>query len=125
MLIKGLRQGLGGLIVIGDKLSRPKPMQRTADKQSLVEQQIEGLSLYQLPACPFCVKTRRAMHRLNLPVTLRSTQVGSPYRDELAQQGGKLTVPCLRIEEQGEVRWMYESNDIITYLDQRFGTQAA
>jgi len=29
-------------------------------------------------------------------------------------------VPCLRIEENGQTTWMYESNTIIEYLNQRF-----
>ncbi len=32
-----------------------------------------------------------------------------------------MKVPCLKIEQAGEVTWMYESNDIISYLNQRFG----
>lgn len=40
-------------------------------------------------------------------------------RMELVQGGGKGQVPCLRIEtEQGEVRWMYESDDIIKYIQE-------
>jgi glutaredoxin 2 len=36
---------------------------------------------------------------------------------ELVAGGGKSQVPCLRIEsENGEVRWMYESVDIVRYL---------
>jgi len=31
-----------------------------------------------------------------------------------------LKVPCLKITENGEDRWMYESNDIIAYLNGRF-----
>jgi len=35
--------------------------------------------------------------------------------------GGKLTVPCLKIEnDSGEVTWMYESSDIVAYLEGRF-----
>lgn len=35
----------------------------------------------------------------------------------LMQGGGKTQVPCLRIENiDGEVQWMYESDDIIRYL---------
>lgn len=30
-------------------------------------------------------------------------------------------VPCLRIEEGGEVKWLYESTDIIQFLNTRFG----
>jgi glutathione S-transferase len=29
-------------------------------------------------------------------------------------------VPCLRIEENGQTTWMYESKVIIDYLDKRF-----
>jgi len=36
---------------------------------------------------------------------------------DLIAGGGKSQVPCLRIEgENGEVRWMYESTDIVRYL---------
>ena len=36
---------------------------------------------------------------------------------DLIAGGGKSQVPCLRIEnEAGNVRWMYESIDIIRYL---------
>lgn len=43
------------------------------------------------------------------------------YRDELITQGGRIMVPCLRIEEGGEVKWLYESTDIIQFLNTRFG----
>jgi glutathione S-transferase len=34
-------------------------------------------------------------------------------------------VPCLRIEkEDGSSEWMYESKDIIAYLDERYGIHA-
>ena len=42
-------------------------------------------------------------------------------REELLAGGGELQVPCLRIEEgDGGCRWMYESDDIIRYLEGRF-----
>ena len=34
--------------------------------------------------------------------------------------GGKIKVPCLHIQEEGQSRWLYESNAIIAYLEQRF-----
>jgi glutathione S-transferase len=38
-------------------------------------------------------------------------------RAELIAGGGKGQVPCLRIEtDDGNVRWLYESADIIAYL---------
>ncbi|MDY7218688.1 glutathione S-transferase N-terminal domain-containing protein [Denitrificimonas sp. JX-1] len=120
MIVKGLRNGLGQLIIFGDWLTRPKPQQRTVEKQAEVDEATASLALYQFKACPFCVKVRRAMHALNLTVELRDAKNNEQFRQELLEQGGRIKVPCLRIEEQGGVRWMYESNDIIAYLKERF-----
>ncbi|MEC8080428.1 MAG: glutathione S-transferase N-terminal domain-containing protein, partial [Pseudomonadota bacterium] len=78
------------------------------------------LTLYQFTACPFCTKTRRAMYKLNLPIEKRSASEGSPYRAELQAGGGQVKVPCLRISENGNVQWMYDSKEIIRYLESRF-----
>jgi glutaredoxin len=123
MLLKLLRESLGRVIVLIDWLTRPKPMQRTASEQDKVNAKAERLKLYQLYACPFCIKTRRAIRRLNLPVETRNVNQGSPYRQELEQGGGQIQVPCLRIESEGTVNWMYESSDIIAYLEQEFAIQ--
>ena len=119
MLVKALRNGLGMIIVFISWLTQPKPVKRNEAEQAKIEASLQGLALYQLYACPFCVKTRRAMHRLNITIDLRDIGKQSSYRQELEQQGGRVKVPCLRIEEKGEVRWLYESDDIIRYLDQR------
>ncbi|RTZ61660.1 MAG: glutaredoxin [Gammaproteobacteria bacterium] len=119
-LLSGLRNGLGALIVGIDKLTRPTPLERSPEKQAEVEQQLQNMSIYQFTGCPFCVKTRRAMHRLNLPIAYRDAKQ-SPWREELERGGGKVQVPCLRIDEDGETRWMYESSDINQYMEERFG----
>lgn len=120
MLIKALRVGLGQMIVLGDIVTRPRPQRRSAESQAEVAKQTAALSLYQFHACPFCVKTRRAIHRMNLPIVLKDAKNNPEQRQQLLEQGGKIKVPCLRIEENGESRWMYESNAIIAYLEQRF-----
>ena len=75
------------------------------------------MSLYQLPACPFCVKVRREMKRQGIVLPLRNINQDDELRQELIREGGKRTVPCLRIvNEQGDVSWMYESSDIIRHL---------
>ena len=120
MLVKALRGGLGQAIVLADLLSRPRPQKRSAQGQAKVDGEAAAMSLYQFHACPFCVKTRRAMHRLNVPIALRDAKNDAQAREQLLAGGGRVKVPCLRIEEAGGTRWMYESNDIIAYLEQRF-----
>ncbi len=120
MIVKALRVGLGQVIVFLDWVSRPSKLKRDPAAQARVEEQARGLSLYQFHACPFCVKTRRTLHRLNVPVTLRDAKNNEQDRQTLLNEGGKIKVPCLRIEENGKTTWMYESKAIIEYLDQRF-----
>ena len=122
MLIKALRLALGYIILFVDVITRPRKLKRTAEAQAAVEQAASGLALYQFRACPFCVKTRRALHKLNVPVALRDAMNDPQARQELEQQGGKIKVPCLRIEENGQSTWMYDSKAIIAYLDQRFAS---
>lgn len=120
MVVKALRNGLGMVIVFISWLTNPKPVKRAAAEQADVQAKTKGLALYQRYACPFCVKVRRAIHRLNVDIEIRDIK-NNVYRDELIAQGGRVMVPCLRIEEGGEVRWLYESNDIIQFLNSRFG----
>jgi glutaredoxin len=125
MIVKALREGLGRVIVFIDWATRPKPMTRTAQAQAAVDAAARDLALYQFYGCPFCIKTRRALHRLNVPVETRDAQNDSKHRAALEAGGGKIQVPCLCIEEGGETRWVYESKDIIEYLELRFGAGQA
>ncbi|RMH22233.1 MAG: glutaredoxin [Gammaproteobacteria bacterium] len=97
------------------------PMQRTEDDQAKVNQAVSSLILYHFERCPFCVMTRRAIQRLHLPIEERDILKEPLYRQELLEGGGRTTVPCLRIEQASGVHWMYESRDIIAYLEERFG----
>ncbi len=60
------------------------------------------------------------MYRLNLRVETRDAKRDEAHRATLLNQGGRVKVPCLRIEKDGVVEWLYESNAIIAYLDERF-----
>ena len=122
MLLKALRIGLGQLVVFADWVSRPRKLKRSPEAQAEVERATANLALYQFHACPFCVKVRRNMHRLNLPVQLRDAKNDAEHRQALEQHGGRIKVPCLRIEENGQSTWLYESKAIIAYLDQRFAS---
>jgi len=121
VLLKIFREGVGGLFAFISFLTRPRKIKRSAELQLQAAEKAATMSLYQYFACPFCIKTRRAIHRLNIPVEYRDAQPrDGEYRRELAQEGGQIKVPCLRIEQDDKVIWLYESNDIITYLNQQF-----
>ncbi|REG84345.1 glutathione S-transferase N-terminal domain-containing protein [Marinomonas pollencensis] len=120
ILIKLIRNALGVIIATLDLVTRGSKLKRTPEQQQEVNKEVEQLALYQFFACPFCIKTRRAIYKLNLPIEKRSASEGSPHRQELLAGGGRVKVPCLRIEKDGKVEWMYESSDIIRYLEQRF-----
>jgi len=115
-----LREGSGRVLILIDWLIRPSIVKRTVEDQSKVDQETKILKLYQFYACPFCLKTRRAIKRLNLKVETRNAQAEGEFRKELELNGGKIKVPCLKIEGDVEASWLYESNDIIKYLDEQF-----
>jgi len=121
MVLKIIREGLGRVVVFVDQVTRPRPMTRPPETQRAVDAAVQPMALYQYFACPFCIKTRRAIHRLNLPIALRDAQNDPEHRAALAADGGKIQVPCLRIDDDSGTRWLYESGDIIAYLEQRFG----
>ena len=120
MIVKALRVVVGQLVVFISFLTRPSPMRREPAAQAEVDNAASALALYQFNGCPFCVKVRRTLRRLNLPVELRDASGNAEHRQTLLAQGGKVKVPCLRIEEGGQTRWLYESSAINEYLEQRF-----
>jgi len=122
MLLKLIRNSLGQIVIFIDYLTRPKQLQRPADLQEEVNQITKTMALYQFQACPFCIKTRRTFRRLNLEIETRDAINNPQHRSDLSEQGGQIKVPCLKIDENGSTEWLYESNDIIRYLDDRFGT---
>ncbi|GIU23778.1 glutaredoxin [Shewanella colwelliana] len=110
---------LGRIILFFNFIFAPKKRQRPLAEQAKVDELTKSIQLYQYPACPFCVKVRRTIRRQGLNIeTVDAKQ--EMHQQTLVSQGGKAMVPCLRIEENGETQWMYESSDIINYLNQRF-----
>ncbi|MEN8168956.1 MAG: glutathione S-transferase N-terminal domain-containing protein [Pseudomonadota bacterium] len=81
---------------------------------------VEGLCLYHLPTCLFCWRVRLAMWRMGISLPMKNLLLDSSAQRELVEKGGMMQVPCLRIEEAGSERWLYESGDIINYLKKRF-----
>ena len=112
---------VGSLILFFDWLTSPKGIKRSNDLQATINKKTNSLTLYQYKACPFCVKVRRTMKRQSLVIQTRDAKRCVSSREELLAGGGKLKVPCLKIEDsKGAVSWMYESSDIINYLESNF-----
>jgi len=121
MFFRTLRLVLMPFMLLWSKLGAPKGIVRTAEDQQKINLECDKLALYHFKTCPFCIKVRHEMARLSLPIALRDAQHDEGHMAELQQGGGKIQTPCLRIaDEQGQVRWLYESGDIIKYLQQRF-----
>jgi glutaredoxin len=121
LFFRTLRLILMPFMLLWAKLAMPKGVVRTAEAQQQINRECEQLALYHFKTCPFCIKVRHEMAHLSLPIALLDAQHDTTHRDALLQGGGKVQTPCLRITDaQGGVQWMYESNDIIQYLQQRF-----
>jgi glutaredoxin len=116
-----IRWLLGSLILMCNWVFTPKSIKRNAQLQAKINEQTEQLTLYQYKACPFCVKVRRAMKRHSLNIETRDAKRSDSAKDELLAGGGQLKVPCLKVSKDSEpAQWIYESGDIIGYLEGRF-----
>jgi glutathione S-transferase len=77
------------------------------------------LELYEFEACPFCRKVREALSALDLDaIVYPCPKRGQRYRPQLKSLGGKFQFPFLVDPNTG--RSLYESNDIIRYLNQTY-----
>ncbi len=79
----------------------------------------ESYQLYKTDLCGFCYRVRDFAEEKGIPLTLRDTMTDVEAFRELLQGGGRSTVPCLKIQRKEEVIWMYESLDIIDYLNEQ------
>jgi len=78
-----------------------------------------NLALYHYQSCPYCAVTRQTIRQIGFNIEQRNVSKQPHYRAELIKEGGKSQVPCLRIEkENGDVQWLYESQDIIQFIRQ-------
>lgn len=121
VFFRTLRLVLGPLMLLWARVTTPRGIERAAADQARVDAETAKLALYQFATCPFCLKVRREMKRLSLTIELRDAQHDPDHRAALLQGGGEVKVPCLRIaDETGKDTWLYESADIVRYLQQRF-----
>ncbi len=74
--------------------------------------------LYYYPSCPFCQRVLRFMDARGIAdkIVLKNIHADDEADATLVRVGGKHQVPCLFVD--GEP--MYESADIIDYLERAF-----
>ena len=121
IFFKTVRAILGPILLLGDWLTTPKSIKREAEDQNKINEDSKQITLYQFKACPFCIKTRRVIKRLALNVQIKDAQHNQDNRQQLLQGGGQIKVPCIHFtDEQGQEHWMYESSDIIRFLEERY-----
>ena len=90
---------------------------------ALGERPSEVPTLYEFEACPFCRKVREALSILDLDAAIRPCPKGGTlYREEVRQRGGRSLFPYL-VDPNGGIE-MYESDDIVRYLFERYGEGA-
>jgi len=123
MFFRAIRILLHPVMLLWELVTTPKGIVRTVAAQQEVDRQSRDLVLYQFKTCPFCIKVRREIKRLSLPIELRDAQHNQAWRAELLQGSGQIQVPCLQIkDDKGNVQWLIESGKINQYLHQRFAS---
>jgi glutathione S-transferase len=80
----------------------------------------QPLEVYEFEACPFCRKVREALSMLDLEASIYPCPKGGErFRKVLIERGGKAQFPYL-IDPNTSTE-MYESDDIVRYLFERYG----
>ena len=95
-------------------------IQRAAAEQQKADRLANSLTLYSLNSCSYSRKVQRHLHHLNVNITVKNLKRCHIYQKELLAGGGRAQVPCLRIENAQGSKWLYESDDIMRYLDKKF-----
>ncbi len=80
----------------------------------------QPLALWSFEASPYSRRAREVLCELELPYVLHNVGRGSPKRDELRARAGKVQVPYL--EDPNTGTQMFESRDIVRYLQTTYGT---
>ena len=119
--MKIIRWILGRIILLVDALPPPTPVIREPGRQREIDELTSSMAIYQFETCPFCVKVRRELRRQSLNIELRDAKNDLDIKAELVREGGRHKVPCLRTDNpDGSIDWLYESNDIIDHLQNKF-----
>ncbi|WP_224447929.1 glutathione S-transferase N-terminal domain-containing protein [Haloprofundus salilacus] len=82
---------------------------------------MSNLVLYELEGCPYCAKVKNKLAELDLEYEPRMVPRSHSERTEVKEVSGQTGVPVL-VDEEHDVRGMPESDDIIAYLEETYGS---
>ncbi len=88
-------------------------------ERNALEESTERYELFHSETCGFCHRVRRYFAQAGWDIPLRDVNRDRDARAELMAGGGRTMVPCLKITRGEDVVWMYESLDIIDYLEKQ------
>lgn len=80
------------------------------------------LTLYYKPTCPFSQRVLGEVEDMGVKLNLKNIAGDEVLTDELIQKGGKKQTPFLEDTDRDES--LYESNDIIAYLQNNYADKA-
>lgn len=83
-----------------------------------------NLELYEIEGCPYCAKVKNKLADLGLEYDSHVVPRSHSERTEVEEISGQTGVPVLVDHEHG-VEGMPESDDIIEYLEETYGSSAS
>ncbi|ELY80614.1 glutathione S-transferase N-terminal domain-containing protein [Natrinema pallidum] len=82
------------------------------------------ITMYELPGCPYCAKVRSKLDELELEYDVIEVPRSHDERTAVETVSGQTGVPVITDEATG-VEGMNESDDIVDYLEETYGSGAA
>ncbi len=77
------------------------------------------IELFQAEKCPYCEKVRKKLNELGVSFVAHCPWNDEEQKERQMRLGGDNMVPFLYDEEEDVA--MYESDDIVEYLEERYG----
>jgi glutathione S-transferase len=79
-----------------------------------------NIELYEIEGCPFCIRVKRKLDELGLDYVSHYVPAPHGQRTEVRELSGQTGVPVI-VDHEHDVHGMYESADIIAYLEETYG----
>jgi glutaredoxin len=116
-----VRRAIGMVVRCLEIVTRPQPVVRTEREQKWLVQEVKNLRIYDYRGCPSSFSLRRTLRKLGLDITYCDIRKCHLHQKDLLSQFGRIHVPLLRIDTPDGPQWLDDAQQIIQYLNQRFG----